>query len=156
VFLWLETLSPWWWIAFALILGAIEMLSMSLFLLWPAAAALLMAPLVALMPGMPGELRLAVFAALAIALTFIGRALVRRYGDGGASSDRTLNSRAAQMVGRRGRLLSATDGELRVEIDGTQWAARLEDETPVTPGVLVEVTGAQGMTLKVRPRLNRS
>ncbi|MSU92113.1 hypothetical protein GE300_21455 [Rhodobacteraceae bacterium 2CG4] len=156
MFFWLETLSPWWWVALALILGAAEMLTMSLFLLWPAAAALLMAVVVAVMPGMPGELRLAVFAALAIALTFAGRALVRRHGDGGAGADSRLNARAAQMVGRRGRLLSATDGELRVEIDGMQWAARPEDDAPLTPGVLVEVTGAHGMILRVRPRLNRS
>ncbi|MHA3976174.1 NfeD family protein [Halovulum sp. GXIMD14794] len=156
MFVWLETISPWWWVALALILGAIEMLTMSLFLLWPAAAALLMAVVVAVLPGMPGELRLAVFAALAIALTYAGRALVRRYGDGGGAGDSGLNSRAAQMVGRRGRLLSAQAGELSVEIDGVHWSARLDAEAPLAPGVLVEVTGVQGMTLLVRPRLDTS
>lgn len=154
MFLWLESLSPWWWVALALILGAVEMLVMALFLLWPAAAALLMALMVAILPGMPGELRLAVYAALSIALTFAGRALVRRYGDGGAPGDAGLNSRATQMIGRRGRLLSAQGGELTVEIDGVHWAARLQDDAPLAPGVMVEVMAARGMLLEVRPRLD--
>ncbi|NNU79504.1 NfeD family protein [Halovulum dunhuangense] len=146
MFGWLEGLSPWWWVAFGITLGALEMATMSFFLIWPGLAAVLMAVLLAFLPGMPGTVQIAVYAALAVALTFAGRAYTRRFGDGGDTAT-VLNDRASQMVGRRGTLVSVEHGEAVVEIDGVRWRAILSGEA--TMGTDVRVTGAQGMTLNV-------
>jgi len=34
VFQWVANLSPWWWVAFGIGLGAVEMATMSFFLIW--------------------------------------------------------------------------------------------------------------------------
>lgn len=150
VFDWLESLSPWWWVAFALALGAIEMATMSFFLIWPGLAALAMAGLLALFPGMPGEVQVAAFATLSVALTFGGRAWMRRYGDGGAPPS-GLNDRSRQMIGRRGTVIRISQGEATVQVDGVHWRARLAGGAASSePGAGIEVTGVDGMTLEVR------
>ena len=80
----LQAMSPWWWVAFAVALGALEMATMSFFLIWPALAALVLALVHWLMPGLGGEVQVVLFAALAVAMTFAGRGLLNRYGDGEA------------------------------------------------------------------------
>lgn len=142
-------ISPWWWLAFALALGAIEMATMSFFLIWPALAALIMAGVVALGPGWSGEAITAFYAVLAIALTFAGRAVVRRWGDGGGA-ETSLNSRSAQLVGRKATVLEWVDGHGAVEIDGTRWSAKWIDDARAAPAASVTVTDADGMTLMVR------
>ncbi len=145
----LETISPWWWVAFALGLGAIEMATMSFYLIWPALAAVLMAVLTALLPSMPGEIRIGVFAALSILLTFAGRSLITRFGDGGAQ-DSGLNRRGAQMVGRRGTAVRFEHGEGTVEIDGIPWRAKAEPpDAIILEGAQVRVVGTEGMVLQV-------
>ncbi|MEM9269262.1 MAG: NfeD family protein [Pseudomonadota bacterium] len=147
----LEGMSPWWWVAFGIALGAIEMATMSFFLLWPALAAIIMAVLLALMPGMPGEVQIALFAAIAVALTFAGRSLVRRYGDGG-EPETSLNKRGDRMVGRRAKVLSFNGVEGRVEIDGVQWRAqRTDGNFSLGEGQSVQVVKVDGMTLHVEP-----
>ncbi|WP_112321206.1 NfeD family protein [Oceanibium sediminis] len=145
----LEGLSPWWWVAFGVTLMALEMLTLSFFLIWPGLAAIAMAVLLGMAPTMPGEVQLALYGSLAVAATFTGRLIVRRFGDGGAPVS-TLNDRGAQMVGRHGTLLSSTDGEATVEIDGVHWRARLA--APAEAGTRIEVIGAKGMMLTVRSR----
>ena len=144
-----EGLSPWWWVAFGIGLGAVEMLTMSFFLIWPGLAAIVMAILVALLPGMPGELRIAIFAAIAIGLTFAGRSLMARFGDGGGEAS-TINDRSGQLVGRRATVLEWKNGEGAVEVDGIRWRANWDGDQVSEPGRAVEIVEAQGMTLVVR------
>lgn len=144
-----EALSAWWWIALAIGLGVIEMLTMSFFLIWPALAAIVMAILVGLFPSMPGEIRVASFAAIAIGLTFIGRSLLHRFGDGGGATS-TLNARSSQLVGRKGKVLNWQSGEGAVEVDGIRWRARWDGDQVSETGRFVEITAAEGMTLIVR------
>jgi len=147
----LEGISPWWWVAFGIGLGAIEMATLSFFLLWPAMAAVFMAVLLAILPGMPGEVQIAFYAALSVALTFGGRSLVRRYGDGG-EPETTLNKRGDQMVGRRAKVLSFEGTEGRVEIDGVHWRAqRTDGNFALGEGQAVRVVKVDGMTLHVEP-----
>ncbi len=149
VFDFVAGISPWWWVAFALALGAIEMATMSFFLIWPALAALVMAVIVAMVPDMSGEAILALFAAVAIALTFAGRALVLRFGDGGGP-ETNLNNRSSALVGRRATVLEWDGGRGNVEIDGMRWAAVWDDTAPAETDGRVKVTAADGMTLHVQ------
>ncbi len=144
----LEGLSPWWWVAFGIALGAIEMATMSFFLIWPGLAALLMAVILIFAPGMPGEVQIAIYATLSVILTFAGRWLMHRYGDGGAP-ETTINQRSGQLVGRRGKILRYDGGEGLVEIDGVRWRARGATDLALTEGADVRVVAADGMTLEI-------
>ncbi|MBZ0127521.1 MAG: NfeD family protein [Rhodobacteraceae bacterium] len=145
----LQAMSPWWWVAFAVALGALEMATMSFFLIWPALAALVLALVHWLMPGLGGEVQVVLFAALAVAMTFAGRGLLNRYGDGEAEHD--LNARGRQLIGRHANVEAFTGPEGIVIIDGIRWQAKWADASRSEPGTSVEVTGAEGMTLIVRP-----
>ncbi|MEO0914117.1 MAG: NfeD family protein, partial [Pseudomonadota bacterium] len=100
VFALLEGISPWWWVAFALMLGALEMVSMAFFLIGPALAALVMSILLVLMPGMPGTVQVAMFAAISVALTFVFQRF--RHTIQTDKVPHGLNDRTAQMIGRQG------------------------------------------------------
>ena len=146
----LDGISPWWWVALAILLAAIEMLTVTTLLVWSASAAFLTAVVLWLMPGLGWAAQLAIFASLSIVFTFAGRALVQRYGYGERAS--TLNRRAAQLVGRDGVVLSFEFDEGKVNVDGVPWPARLPEGTPTpAPGDRVRVTAADGIVVWVTP-----
>ena len=144
MFEWLEVLSPWWWVAFGIGLGAVEMATMSFFLIWPAVAAVIMAVILWVAPGMQGEVQIAIFAVLAVALTFAGRNYLMK---SGGTSKTTLNNRSAQMVGRQAKVTEFELGEGQVEIDGLNWAANWRDGQTAQPGQTVKIIAAAGMSV---------
>ena len=147
----LEGLSPWWWVAAAFAIGALEMLTGTAVLIWVALASLVMAGVLALFPGMSGELQTALFAVLSIGLTFAGRWAVNTYGDGGEAHD-TLNQRSKHLIGRTAKVLDFDAGSNSgaVEIEGMRWRAKWASGTSVT-GETVRINAAEGMTLTVAP-----
>ena len=147
LFDWIAGLSPWWWVAFGIALGALEMATGSFFLIWPALAAIAMAINIAIGPSFSGEVIVILYAGLSIVLTFLGRFMMNRFGDG-AAPETTLNQRSAQVVGRRAKVLSHEHGEGVVEIDGVRWKAVWTD-TAEQPGELVRIDKADGMVLRV-------
>ncbi|MFT4715154.1 MAG: hypothetical protein ACI861_001676 [Paracoccaceae bacterium] len=148
LFPFLQDISPWWWVAFAITLGAIEMATMSFFLIWPGLAALLVALFLAITPSQSGTFQIITFAVLSVALTFAGRSLLGRFGDGGEIND-TLNSRANLMIGRHAEVLDFTGPEGNVSIDGIRWRARWGAGASAIEGAQVKVTDVEGMTLFV-------
>ena len=92
----IESISPWWWVAFGIGLAAAEMLVFSFFLMWPALAAIIMAVILWIMPTMQGELRVTLFAVLSVALIFVGRKLFQQKDE----PDTGLNERTKQMIGQ--------------------------------------------------------
>jgi len=150
LFQFLVGISPWWWLAFGVVLGALEMATMSFFLIWPAMAAGLIAALLLVAPQTNGEIQIASFAILSIALTFVGRSMVNRLDDGGEAAN-TINSRASLMVGRQGEVLDVHGHEGNVLIDGIRWRAHWPDTATAKPGDKVIVDRAEGMTLVIKP-----
>lgn len=148
VFQWVANLSPWWWVAFGVGLGAVEMATMSFFLIWPALGALVMAGIVAVGPPMSGELLVSLWAILSVALTFAGRSLMHRFGDGG-EPETTLNSRSKRLIGRKAKVISWDHGEGAVEIDGTRWRAVSIHGGEFMSDAPVSIVAADGMTLTV-------
>ncbi|MFQ5623575.1 MAG: NfeD family protein [Paracoccaceae bacterium] len=140
-------ISPWWWVAFAVGLGVVEMATMSFFLIWLGVAALVMAVILAFFPGMSGELRVALFAVLAIAITYIGRHFFMRLENGSVT---TINRRSSQLIGRRAKVLEYEGGEGAVEIDGIRWKAHWEAPPEKDRPDYVTVVKADGMLLTVR------
>lgn len=149
IFPFLEGISPWWWIAFAVALGAVEMATMSFFLIWPGLAALLIGGILAVAPDLSSNLQVALFAILSVVLTFAGRSFMHRYGDKDSESG-TLNSRANLMIGRHAEVLDFTGPEGNVSIDGIRWRALWEKGLAAEIGATVEISGAEGMTLLVK------
>ena len=147
LFSWIETLSPWWWIALGVVLGALEMVIASFVLIWPGIAAILMAIILWIAPGMQGELQIALFAVLAIGSMFAGRGYIRKFGDGEPKTN--LNSRTEQLVGNNAKVVDFDLGEGHVELKGLRWAAKWPDGQNAETGQMVKIIAAEGMSVQV-------
>ncbi|MEM7058988.1 MAG: NfeD family protein [Pseudomonadota bacterium] len=151
VFDFLNGLSPWWWIAAALALGTIEILTFSFFLIWPAIAAFLVGILLWLFPEMSGAMQILIFAVLSAILTLVGRQWVMTRKP--TSDNPGLNNRASALIGRNATLIEDLSGTAlgNVEVDGIRWRARLdtEDGTAAT-GASLQIATADGMVLVLK------
>ncbi len=148
----LEGLSPWWWVAAAFALGALEMLTGTAVLIWVALSALVMAGVVALMPNLSGEFQITLFAVLSIGSTFAGRWAVNRFGDGG-ETHATLNQRSNHLIGRTATVLDFDAGTNNgaVEVEGMRWRATWATGQSSALGETVRIREANGMNLTVEP-----
>ncbi len=146
LFSFVNQIEPWHWAALALVLLIGELMTGTTFLLWPAAAAGLVALLAWLTPLSPAW-QVGVFAALTLVLTLMGPGLRRRILQPGEAG--TLNERSAQLIGQRGRAEAEfADGVGRVHLGDTIW--RAESADAIAGGVSVEVIGVDGTILKVK------
>jgi membrane protein implicated in regulation of membrane protease activity len=137
----------WIWAALAAALLAVEIVAGSGWLLWPAAAAGVMAVLAGVWnPSLP--LAVLIYAVLTIASTL----LARRYLPRSVTHDGDdINDSEARLLGREARVVAPFhDRAGRVFIDGKEWAAELEGDAALAAGARVEVTGIAGARLKVR------
>jgi hypothetical protein len=141
-----NVLEPWHWAALGLVLLIAEVSTGTTFLLWPAIAAGATA-LVAWLGGVDGPTQLGVFAALTLALTWLGARYVRgRWLQ--PAQDSKLNERGAQMIGQRGEALVAfANGEGAVKLGDTRWRALSADA--IQAGDSIVVVSADGPTLTV-------
>jgi len=149
LFAFLLGISPWWWVALAVVLGAFEMATMSFFLIWPALAAALIALLLVAAPLASGATQIAAFAILSIVFTIIGRKLLHRVA-GDKSAAEKLNSRSNLMIGRQGEVIEFTGPEGVVVIDGIHWRALWPVGVLASSGDTVSVEKAEGMTLYIQ------
>ncbi|MEL7463652.1 MAG: NfeD family protein [Pseudomonadota bacterium] len=150
VFAFLDGASPWWWVAFAIAIGAVEMLTFTYFMIWPALAAFGTAIVMWIFPGMSGTAQIATFAALSVIITLVGRYWIksRRATPSDAPG---LNRRSEQVIGRVGKALSDFENsEGVVVIDGVRWRARLAGEAAAKDQTL-SIIDADGMTLICEP-----
>ncbi len=138
----------WVWLAIGAIFLAIELMTGSGWLLWPAGAACLAGVATLVAPRLGGAGQIALFAAATIASTYVGRRLMRARAPGGAD----INDPHLRLVGRHGEASAAFAAGLgRVFVDGKEWSAELEGEGPVPAGARVEITAVLGgARLRVR------
>jgi membrane protein implicated in regulation of membrane protease activity len=151
LFAFLDGASPWWWIALALGLGVVEIITFTYFMLWLGLAALTVGIALAIFPEMAGTTQLLTFGLLSILYTGIGWAWVKRRQ--AEDPHPGLNRRSAAVVGRQAVVTGPFKAGVGwVEVDGVRWRARLADGAePPAKGATLSISGAEGMTLIVAP-----
>jgi membrane protein implicated in regulation of membrane protease activity len=137
--------SPWTWVIAGIVLTALEMAAPGFFLIWLGLAALIVG-------GVNFGLHLSweangiLFAALAVALVFLGKKLTWRLGDDEATVTQ-LNQRARALIGRIATLdQPIIEGEGRVRFDDAIWTAQGPD---LPAGAKVRVVGIKGKVVSV-------
>jgi membrane protein implicated in regulation of membrane protease activity len=142
-----HALHPFWlWLAIAAAFLAVEVATGSGWLLWPAASAFVVG-LIAQLFHPSWVIELGVFAALAIASTFLAKRYLRPVLE---ETGPDLNDPSLRLVGQRGQVLSTFEqGRGRVFIDGKDWAAETDEPIPAISQEVV-VVGVDGAVLKVR------
>ncbi|MEM7068582.1 MAG: NfeD family protein [Pseudomonadota bacterium] len=145
-----NTLGPWSWVIFGLLLLGVEILLPSTFLLWPGLAALVVG-VITLILGVengvwPWQAQLLVFLVLSLVIAYFGRQYVSKK-NMETSEQPDLNERGTQMIGRKGVLADAIEnGRGRVRIGDTTWSVSGPD---AQAGDTVVVIGVDGNTLSV-------
>ena len=140
-----DGLDPQWsWLILGLVLAIAEMVVPGVFLIWFAAAALVVGLLSFAVPlGLP--LQVALFAGLAVVNVVASRRWLR--GHPVQSADPLLNQRGQQLVGRQVVVTTAIEGgNGRVKCGDTEWLAQGPD---AEAGAKLTVTGSTGATLIV-------
>jgi inner membrane protein len=139
----------WMWLAFAVVLLAIEAALSTEWLLWPAVSAGVVAILsaVGLRLGLPVEI--AIFAVLTIVTSVASRRLVRRVNP----TEPDINDRNSRLIGQEARVVEAfVNGRGRVFISGAEWSAESSGQMPLAIGDRVVVRAETGGRLRVEPQ----
>ena len=120
---WLDSISThWFWLSLGLILGAAEMVAPGFFLMWLGLAAIIVGILDYFLP-ITVAYQVAMFAILSVLTVFAGKKFL---------ADNPIEA--------------ITDGQGRVKVGDTVWAAR---GTDAATSARVRVTGADGAVLLV-------
>jgi membrane protein implicated in regulation of membrane protease activity len=135
------------WMALGALFLVVELATGSGWLLWPAGSAAAVG-LVTFDADVTLAGETAIFAALTVISTYVGR----RFLGGGVRHGHDVNDPATRLIGREGKAATAFEGgQGRVFVDGKEWSAELDGETPLQAGGRVEVVAlVGGARLKVR------
>ena len=144
----LEGMNGTKWIIIGVLLLILELVTGTTYILWPAAAALIVGVMVFILP-LGWEMQFLLFFILSTVLLIIGHTHIRPKMEGGAPSD--LNDRARSMVGMRVRAIADFDtGQGRVQVGDTQWRASMESGA-AKAGEELRIVSVTGTTLNVEP-----
>jgi membrane protein implicated in regulation of membrane protease activity len=136
------------WLVLAVVLGATELMTVTLTLGLIAVAAV--AAAVTGATGLPVPVQILTFVLVSVAGLGLVRPIAKRH----LRQPPPLRTGAAALVGRTALVLRETDGYSgRVRIGGEEWSSRSYDETLVIPvGATVDVIQIEGVTALVYPR----
>ncbi len=139
--------ARWLMIGFALLI--LEVLTGTMYMLWIAAAAMIVGIIMFIAPVLDWQMQLLLFSILTAVLMYVGHTYLRPKMQGGEPSD--LNDRARSMVGMRVRAIADFEtGRGRVQVGDTQWRARMESGE-VKAGDELKIASVTGTTLDVVP-----
>ncbi len=139
--------ARWLMIGFALLI--LEVLTGTMYMLWIAAAAMIVGVIMFIMPVLDWQMQLVLFSVLTIVLMYVGHTHLRPKMEGGEPSD--LNDRARSMVGMRVKAVANFDtGRGRVQVGDTQWRASMKTGD-VKAGDELKIVAVVGTTLEVEP-----
>lgn len=136
------------WIIIGVLLLIAELITGTTYILWPAAAALLVGLFTYLLP-IGWEAQFLIFFVASSVLLIFGHKFVRPQVNGGEPSD--LNDRARMMVGERCKAIADFEtGQGRVELGDTQWRAKMTQGT-AKAGQELRIIRVDGTTLICEP-----
>ena len=139
--------ARWLMIGFALLI--LEVLTGTMYMLWIAAAAMIVGVIMFIMPVLDWQMQLVLFSVLTIVLMYVGHTHLRPKMEGGEPSD--LNDRARSMVGMRVKAVADFDtGRGRVQVGDTQWRASMKTGD-AKAGDELKIVTVVGTTLEVEP-----
>lgn len=144
--------TAWHWLALALFLFSIEMMTGTWDLLWVSIAAAFTSAFTAFAPsGVAGwEGQLIFFAIATTVLFIVGRTLFKSMREN-IEEHPTLNKRMASTLGQRGEVAEDfAAGAGMVKLGDTVWSAESLDGANLASGSAVIVDATEGNTLKVR------
>jgi len=137
----------WYWLVLAAVLAVIEIAAPAMVCIWLATAALGVAAIAWLAPGLAWEHQALIFAALAVASVLLGRMAFAPVKS--RTADKRLNRRAEYHVGRMFTLDDAiVNGRGRLKIDDTVW---LIAGLNLDAGTHVRIAGVDTTLLRVEP-----
>lgn len=144
--------SMWTWGMIGLALLALEMATGTFYVLWFGVAAIILAVLTWLMPGMSVAVQLFLFAILSIGSLFIWRTYYKK-----TSSDSRIGQAQGEEIGRVGIIIEPVSTTLNGRIQFTQgvmgsreWVAVANE--PIEAGTQAEVIAVEGNSLRVKVR----
>ena len=136
----------WIWLILGLLLALLEMLVPGVYLIWLAAAALVIAA-ITFVSGPPLAIQVIAFVSLALVFAFSAKRWLRDRPI--ESSDPLLNNRGGRLVGETALVTAAIEsGSGRVRVGDSEWIARGPD---VAAGERVRIAGSSGAELLVEP-----
>ncbi len=142
----LESMNATKWIIIGVLLLILEVITGTTYILWPAAAALIVGVVAFILP-LSWTMQFLLFFILSAVLLVVGHKYVRPKLDTGIPSD--LNDRAQSMVGMRVKAIADFETGLgRVQVGDTQWRASIADGT-AKAGQELRVLSVKGTTLQV-------
>jgi len=145
----LEAMNGMRWLIAGFALLILEVLTGTSYLLWPAAAALIVGVLTFIPIGLGWEMQFLLFALLTSVLLYLGHTKLRPKMHGGEPSD--LNDRARSMVGMRVKAIADFEtGRGRVQVGDTQWRASMESGN-AKAGDEMRIVSVKSTTLTVEP-----
>jgi membrane protein implicated in regulation of membrane protease activity len=147
----LEGLSFWHWFALGAGLMIIEILTPTFYFIWPGAAAMAVGLLLLVLPELPWTVTLSVFGTLSVVATLVWHSYFKPRG-GDRAGRMALNQRSTRYIGRRAVVADGFRGARgSILLDDTRWQAVNDSGTDLAPGAPVEIVGADGVILHVRP-----
>ncbi len=143
----IETVQFWHWWAFGGLLGVLEIMAPGFALIWFGLAALLVGGLLLVWPVLAFELQILSFAAFSVLTVLVWYRWMKL--EQGPTDQPGLNRRAEQYIGRRAEVSEPLlNGRGRIKLGDSTWSAKGPD---LAVGSLVEVVGADGALLEVKP-----
>jgi inner membrane protein len=143
----LDPVQFWHWWALGGALATVEVLAPGFMFLWVGIAAGLVGCLLLVWPGLDLPGQILAFAVLSVASVIVWRQVQKAHP--AKSDEPNLNRRGAQYIGQRGALIvPIVNGRGRIRLGDGSWTVTGPD---LPAGVAVEVTGAEGTLLRVRP-----
>lgn len=138
--------TRWLFMFFGILI--LEVLTGTTYILWPAAAALIVALCAFILP-IGWSMQFLLFFILSAVFLYLGHTHLRPKMKGGEPSD--LNDRARSMQGMRVKAVADFEtGRGRVQVGDTQWRASMDDGE-AKAGQELRVVTVKGTTLVVEP-----
>lgn len=141
------------WLILGAVLLIIEVASFTLLFLWLSIAAFIMGGISYIFPNLSISTQLIIFAAISLLSVIIWHKAFKKAQDN--MGDARMNNRAERYIGRTATLTEAVhNGRGKIQIEDSLWRVHCDSELP--SGTQVEIIGAEGVLLLVKPYLPKT